>query len=364
MFDIIPARSDDNQTILDWYRRRERINFDPPYQRISGLWDINARQLFIDSLINGYDVPKFYVHKPFISKGNHLYSIIDGKQRLQCIFDFMDNKFSLSNDFTLDENDSKDIAGKTYDQLAVKFPKVIDRFDKYTLDVVQIITDDEEKIRELFLRLNEGVTLNNSEKRLSKGGFLNDEIVKPVVSNHRFFRMLRFKNSRFSYEEIFTKILLLEYSNTFTSLTKSNLDKFVEANKEQNVEINHIINESKSGLDRMCQVFENTEQLLVQKSIIPIYYLFIKKLWNRNCEEIKNFLLNFEAIKMENRKMNFDRMNPILNEFDRLNQQGANSSTAIRERFIILSQYFNIYERQGFIDIRTVIDSKELELWE
>ncbi|MDH2333872.1 DUF262 domain-containing protein [Paenibacillus polymyxa] len=362
MFEIIPARSESNQSILDWYRRKEQIDFDPPYQRVSGLWDVNARQLFIDSIINGYDVPKFYVHKPWNLNDKYLYSIIDGKQRLQCIFDFIENKFPLSKDFTLDDVESGDISGKSYDYLAVNYPKIVDRLDRYTLDVVQIITNDEEKIRELFLRLNEGIALNNSEKRLAKEGYLNREI-KLIVSRHSFFSMLRFKNSRFSYEELLTKLLLLEYSDVLSSLTKTNLDKFVETFKIQKEEIDKVILRTISGLKLMSVIFQGIEDLLTQKTTIPIYYLFIRDNWDENPEKLRKFIYSFEKIKMNNRKMSFERLNPILNEYDRLNQQGANSLNAIKERLSILKQYYNIYKRQGFVDELTLIDSHELE-WE
>lgn len=38
------------------------IDDAPEYQRESGVWSKSKQQLFIDTLLNGYDVPKLYFH--------------------------------------------------------------------------------------------------------------------------------------------------------------------------------------------------------------------------------------------------------------------------------------------------------------
>jgi len=37
-----------------------RVNMSPRYQRDGGIWSLAKKQLFIDSLLNGYDIPKIY----------------------------------------------------------------------------------------------------------------------------------------------------------------------------------------------------------------------------------------------------------------------------------------------------------------
>ena len=44
------------------YLWRSAIQEKPPYQRESSVWSLEKQQLFIDSLLNGYDVPKIYLH--------------------------------------------------------------------------------------------------------------------------------------------------------------------------------------------------------------------------------------------------------------------------------------------------------------
>ena len=41
--------------------KSNRINFSPAYQR-GYVWKKNQKELFIDSLLLGYDIPKIYFH--------------------------------------------------------------------------------------------------------------------------------------------------------------------------------------------------------------------------------------------------------------------------------------------------------------
>src|SRR5258706_15827800 len=97
-------------SLLVVYSEREEIQLDPEYQRISGIWTREKRQLLIDSLINGFDVPKLYFHEfvPFkkIRSKKYRYAIIDGKQRLQTIWDFIDGNIALPEDFKYLRDDS------------------------------------------------------------------------------------------------------------------------------------------------------------------------------------------------------------------------------------------------------------------
>ena len=80
-------------TIWQLYRQRSRFQLDPEYQRLSDIWTLDKRQLLLDSILNGFDVPKLYLHKfpyPLKKKKKTFdYAIIDGKQRLETIWQFI-----------------------------------------------------------------------------------------------------------------------------------------------------------------------------------------------------------------------------------------------------------------------------------
>ena len=61
------------------------------YQR-KLVWELEEKQAFIDSLANGYPVPLFLFAKSNY-KGSERNEIIEGMQRLNGIFSFIDNQY-------------------------------------------------------------------------------------------------------------------------------------------------------------------------------------------------------------------------------------------------------------------------------
>ena len=51
----------ENKTLSWWRTRREKIDMDPPYQRRGRLWSASDKAYLIDSILNGYDIPKIYI---------------------------------------------------------------------------------------------------------------------------------------------------------------------------------------------------------------------------------------------------------------------------------------------------------------
>ena len=95
-FRMRPLRSNDVHQLFEW---RDEIDLDPPYQRLS-VWDKEKRQTFIDSVLNGFDIPKLYFHDvEDSSRSEYRYAVIDGKQRMQALWEFMSNQLPLADDF-------------------------------------------------------------------------------------------------------------------------------------------------------------------------------------------------------------------------------------------------------------------------
>ena len=67
------------------FKLRDRINTDTDYQR-PPVWTMAQKQMLMDSILRGYDVPKFYWHKV----NEKQYDVVDGQQRLRAIWDFME----------------------------------------------------------------------------------------------------------------------------------------------------------------------------------------------------------------------------------------------------------------------------------
>ena len=76
-----------------------QLDLDPPYQRRS-VWSPRDRRYFIDTILNNYPAPPIFLHKTLDDNGRATYHVVDGKQRLQTIIMFRDNKVPIPSDFS------------------------------------------------------------------------------------------------------------------------------------------------------------------------------------------------------------------------------------------------------------------------
>jgi hypothetical protein len=115
------------------------VDMDPPYQR--GLvWEEADKVKLIDSMFKIVDIGKFVFRKlPFASDAPS-YEIVDGKQRLNAIIEFMSDGFSYQ--------------GKTWSQLSQSDRGFIDNYSVSYAQLAEALTDQE--VMELFVRLNTG----------------------------------------------------------------------------------------------------------------------------------------------------------------------------------------------------------------
>ena len=174
---------------LKWvFNEKEAIDFSPPYQRRGNLWNKEQKQLLIDSIFNGFDIPKFYFQ--FMPSKEYSYAIIDGKQRIEAILGFINDEFPLSSRFEfIDQTISEqfvNIAGKYYSEIDTIEPALLARFWQFQINIVFIDSSESDTINEMFVRLNSGVTVSTTEKRNANGGLLTRKI-QEVCSRSDFF---------------------------------------------------------------------------------------------------------------------------------------------------------------------------------
>lgn len=344
-------------SLLVVYSDRKQIELEPPYQRISGIWTHEKRQLLIDSLVNGFDVPKLYFHEfvPPKRKGakKYRYAIIDGKQRLQTIWDFIDGNLVLAEDFKYLRDDSVKAGGLDYSSLATKYPQIKARLDATPLDIVTIRTSDIELIEDMFSRLNEAVPLNAPEKRGALGGPMPDAIKK--VANHVFFRKhIPFPDARYRHRDLAAKFLYTEFSDDIVNTKKSYLDEFVlmfrkwrkEGNRKGNSSVvSALIEEVDRTLASMVAVFTIGDSLLRQVGMITVYYHLYRHVVRGNVGQVgRAMLTQFEKDRDDNREIVEETgeagkdVDLALLEFDK-HSQTPNDAYAIRIRLKILLQY-------------------------
>jgi hypothetical protein len=138
---------------LDLYRRK-LLDLNPPYQRHS-VWTTKERRYFLDTVLNGYPCPPLFLYKSISDEGVATYHVVDGKQRLETIISFAENKITLSGDMQ-DEG----LAGKKWKTIELDQKK---KFWNYQLAVEMLDSVDSAVVKEIFDRYNR--TSKNLERQ-------------------------------------------------------------------------------------------------------------------------------------------------------------------------------------------------------
>jgi hypothetical protein len=332
-----------DSTVMLMYLERERIFLDPPYQRAGEVWDLYKKQLLIDSLINGFDIPKLYFHeydKAEIHNGRLCkYAIIDGKQRLSAIWEFMNGGFALGSDIEYMRESKVKLAGLRYDDLSREHPTIQARFTGRSLTIVTIRTDDTDIIDDMFSRLNEAVPLNAAEKRNAFGGPL-PQIIRQVTGT-KFFKTVRIPKKRYRHYDLACKFLFLEDQGGPAETKKVRLDNFVKEYKKRGLKKKAERLEAKvqATLDRMSKVFLDEDPLLRSPAVAVTYFLLF-----RENEVTRNALQGFEEKLSKNQelaKQDLAKADADLVEFDRLSQ-APNDKSAIEYRLRVLRKFLGI----------------------
>jgi len=346
----------------------DKIDKSPDYQRFGKLWSKEKKQLLIDSIINNYDIPKIYFHylassSREINQSQKLLAIIDGKQRIEAIEDFLRDDLKISQNFIYLKEEGVDLKGMSFSQLENRYPWIAEEILNYEFDFVFIETDERERIDELFLRLNEGVPLNNSERRKSYGGYLVQYSLNKSENLDFFKNKVSFSNKRLEHFDLYTKLVLIEYYDDLKSFTKATLDKLIKDNKTQGAQIETSLRNLDNNLILLANYFENNDELLRSKSIVPLYYIFLLKENNQQQDRKLDFLRQFNELRKINRKdLPYNEVNQIMIEFDRLTQQGANQKKSLEKRLKMLDRFFEIFDEKGSINIETKISTIGLDL--
>jgi hypothetical protein len=151
-------------TVLEYCNamKRGEIVINRKYQRNDSIWPESAKSFLIETILLGYEMPKFYLYPiTDVKTRTTIKEIVDGQQRSSSIYEFFTNKLRLS-----PKLDTGEVAGKTYEELDEDYQQA---FLNYSLSVDMFLSAAPEDIREVFRRLNSyNVPANPEEQRHAK----------------------------------------------------------------------------------------------------------------------------------------------------------------------------------------------------
>ena len=150
-----------------------KINFDHIVQR-SYVWERKRKSALIQSMIIGYPIPTVYAKRSDDGsgkRGGNIYCIMDGKQRLSTVAQFLNDEFALTElppvvymDEAFGGECETDISGMKFSEL----PEAIqDQLNTAVFSVTYFDNLTKEEERELFKRLNAGKPLSTKSRLLA-----------------------------------------------------------------------------------------------------------------------------------------------------------------------------------------------------
>jgi len=241
--------------------------------------------------LRGYDIPKLYWRKI----GEDKYEVVDGQQRLNAIWSFMSNEFDLGKD--MDQIDGVDMSNLKYSKEKALPSKLRRSFDIYPLDIV-IIEADEEEVREMFLRLQNGTSLNAQEKRNAMSGNMRNFV--KTIAKHKFFDSCKRKNTRYVFEQIVAQMTKLEINGGPCSIKNGDLNKMYAENTGFD-EKGRKAKKIKRTLDFLYSCFPQKTPELEWSAVITLYMIFSslldKYVITEKKTELNNWFIEFEEYR-------------------------------------------------------------------
>lgn len=289
------------RTTLNWtvknlksmYDGKHTLQMDHPIQRQNLQWldDRLKRSLLIHSILANYPVPPVYCLKEAISEKDYSYSILDGKQRLTTIFDFIDGRYPLDTEtpsVTIDDT-VYELGGKYFTDLDTECQQELLRF-KFTIYGFEDADDD--LIEEIFFRLNNSTPLSKPQKAMPLCGVENAKFIKSILSDRFFSEICQFSAlQRRKSDDMCTLLqamMLLDnrYEGyEFSSISADEIMMYAASIK------NNYSEEQKNRLydiiDYLEKVFPEKDKLL-KKINIPIVMLAADTAMGDGYDSVKN----------------------------------------------------------------------------
>lgn len=336
----------ENWTISDLVLQKKSINPKPQYQR-TPVWAISKKIFLIDSILRGYDLPKFYIKQtPY--DPIYQFEVTDGQQRMRTIWEFINGEFRIEGK----EFRNTSYHGLKYDELP---RETKDSFNGFKLSFTIIQESTQEEIRTLFARLQMGMTLIPVELRHALASNLGTQIFM-VTETHKFFNdSSKIINSRFKHQDYLDHIIALIYYKNEKDIKAPTLYQlYLDLSNAQGNDISEMFRKINIILDWMYDINQ------LSKGIFKNKWGFIDSFWllYENFDEIlkvrsKVFAKNFLRFESSRKKYNsspelliedkesieYDK--DLYDYIDAFNRQGSlRRNIAIRHR-VFSNKFFN-----------------------
>jgi len=192
----------------------KKYNFSPEYQRKGDVWSESDKSYLIDTILKNFPMPPIFLHQHIDNDtGKTIYDVIDGKQRLSAIIDFLENKTPVPEDFSDDGFGDSKLEGMYFEDFnSDEFIEWKKNLWKYEITIEYVATDNKNIVNHIFDRLNRnGEPLTNQELRKAQFGNTKFYSIISDASEHGAFENItsKLKSNRLENHEFISELLFL-----------------------------------------------------------------------------------------------------------------------------------------------------------
>jgi hypothetical protein len=305
-------------SILEIYQKEssKKIILDPNYQRRE-IWTPDKKVAFVESLYMNIMIPPIYVVE---IAGNDLlseykYEVVDGKQRLSTIIDFINNKFKLQEKFLEYFGDLYN--NKSFSEIQKEYDEETKEMLSSVLDIYVITANSPEFTKyDIFARLNKGAAplkvneirravyysdatqviadfidniLNSDDVNVDKIRYMNvftNNDIKRFEDFGRFYKSLAF----YQQSDLSTHTVL-----NYNSRPRDMINNVLERLQKKDIEIekDNILSLIEKTLELMTILKENTYKEYLIDAIIP----FVINDWEKVLSSIEKIKKDEEVLE-------------------------------------------------------------------
>lgn len=248
----------------------DNIKFNNPLQRKPEQWSQEQKSLLVHSLVSDYPVPPLYA-----VQDDNKYSILDGKQRLTVIGDFVKDQWKLSEDMP-----EVNLNGISYNISGLGFSELDEEIKDELKDasLLMYIFEDcsDEEIEEIFYRLNNGEALTKDQKTRARLGNDLVKFIDNILETEFFKKKAYFTNYQLRRAEDQTCILqtlMLLNNYVYKSFGGNDILKFVQVYrnnfKQEELQL------CKDLFNKLNECFTEKNKL-IKKIHIPMFVMALK----------------------------------------------------------------------------------------
>jgi hypothetical protein len=254
--------------------------FDNPIQRAASQWSLLQKSLLVHSILASFPIPNVYFLKSKNEDDTTIYSVLDAKQRLSSIFEFIDGEFALHTatpSLIVDGNEIE-LANMKFEDLSEDCKDEIMGY-RFSIYCIEDATDEE--VEEIFSRLNNSTPLSPIQKCRSVIGMDMSKWLRGICESdfiaHSVCLTVAQARREADLEVVLQSMLLLDARHEgyeYKSISTAEVTRYCSAIRDSYNDDKKLMFEQVMGY--LSEAFAGERHKFLRKSNVPMVVVLAK----------------------------------------------------------------------------------------